>query len=97
MKTTLRNNFHSMSITCKFDNNATLSLKLGYQGFGGSGKGVTQSAFDRVMNVSQKAWESTVGKRFENNGLFMAALNEAIQGAADPITVADKIEDFIAA
>lgn len=98
MKTQLRNSFHSMSLKCIFPNKAFVTMKLHYDGVSGSGRGVTQEAFNRVINAFDKS-RGTVGKRYKNNGEFMNALNELLSnddGIADVITLAERVEAFAA-
>lgn len=98
MKTTLRNSFHSMSIKCVFPNKADVTMKLHYDGVSGSGRGITQDAFNRVINAFDKC-RGTVGKRYANNGEFMNALNDQLKnddGIGDVITLAERVEAFAA-
>jgi hypothetical protein len=100
MKTQLRKNFHSISLKCIFPNKSFVTMQMGYSDTGGRGQGVTQAAFDGVMAAFAKAH----AKRFENgrfasNGDFIDALNAKLEsdaGIADPITLAQKIEEFAA-
>lgn len=104
MKTQFRNNFHSMSIKCIFANKSFVTLQMGYGGVGGRGQGVTQDAFDKVIGAFDRVYQRRFdsingGKKFENNGEFMQALNDKLaadNGIADPVTLAQKIEAFAA-
>lgn len=100
MKTTLRNSFHNMSIQCRFPNKSYVTIQMNHSGVGGTGRGVTQAAFDQVIGAFDKAHKSRfTNKRFATNGEFMNALNAALasdDGIADPITLAQKIEEFAA-
>lgn len=97
MKTTFRNNFHSMSIKCVFANKASITLQMGYSGVGGRGAGVTQAAFDGAIEAFDRLYQRRFeSKQFENNGAFMQALNDHLAGQeiADPVTLAYKIDEF---
>lgn len=99
MKTQLRKNFHSISLKCIFENKSFITLQMGYNDTGGRGKGVTQAAFDGVMNAFAKVHKDRFESgKFSTNGDWIDALNAKLEAdsIADPITLAYKIEEFAA-